>query len=363
MSVDLSTEYLGLRLRSPLVASASPLTAEPDAAAELEVAGAGAIVLPSLFAEEIESERIGLSAALEQGTHHYAEALDYFPDVPELIDAGERYLTNLAAVRARVSIPLIASLNAGAEGDWVRYARLLADAGADAIELNLYHLIADPHRSAAEVEEEDLAMIAAVRRAIDVPLAVKLSPSYTALAQFAEECAVAGADGLVLFNRFYQPDLDLETFQVVPSLKLSEPYESRQVLRWIGILRGNMGPRPSLAATSGVHSGRDALKLIAAGADVVMMTSALLLHGPSYLATVLSEVRDWLVEREYESVRQLSGSASASSAADPGAYERANYMRTLRSWSWPPGLEPWTPSGRAVTVQQPMSLQVADAAE
>jgi dihydroorotate dehydrogenase (fumarate) len=363
MSVELGVEYLGLELHSPLVASASPLTADPEFAAELEAAGAGAIVLPSLFAEEIEAERLGLAAALEQGTHHYAEALDYFPDVPDIIDAGERYLDSLARVRKQVGIPLVASLNAGREGDWVRYARLLADAGADAIELNVYHLLADPQRSSALVEQADLEMIAAVREAIEVPLAVKLSSSYTALSSFAARCTVAGADGLVLFNRFYQPDLDLETFDLLPSLELSNPYESRQVLRWMGILRAQLRPGISLAATSGVHSGQEALKLVAAGASVVMMTSALLRHGPSYLGIVLAQMVDWLDERDYESVRQLCGSASAASIGDPSAYERANYMRTLRSWSWPPGLEPWAPSGRAVTFQQPRSVQVVDSGD
>jgi dihydroorotate dehydrogenase (fumarate) len=360
MTVDTSTRYLGLELRSPLVASASPMTAKPEVAVVLEASGAGAIVLPSLFEEEIRAEELRLNAALEQGTEHFAEALDYFPAVPELIDAGERYLANLEQVRARVSVPLIASLNATSEGAWVRYARLLADAGADAIELNVYHLAADPNLSAADVEEGDLEMIAAVRAAVSVPLAVKLSPQYTALASFAERVLVAGADGLVLFNRFYQPDLDLDTFDVTPNHELSRPSDARQALRWIAILRAQLGPDVSLAATSGVWSGTDALKLIAVGADVAMTTSALLQHGPAHMATMATELRAWLTEHEYESVRQLRGSASASSVPDPSAYERANYMRNLRSWSWPAGLEPLTPSGRAVSVQQPMSTRVAE---
>lgn len=363
MTLDTSSRYLGLELRSPLVASASPLTARPDVAEVLEASGAGAIVLPSLFEEEIRAEELGLNAALEQGTEHFAEALDYFPAVPDLIDAGERYLTNLQQVRARVSAPLIASLNATNEGGWVRYARLLADAGADAIELNVYHLAADPHLKAQDVEAADLDMIAAVRAAVNVPLAVKLSPHYTAFASFAARVVAAGADGLVLFNRFYQPDLDLDTFDVMPSHELSRPADARQALRWIGILRAQLGPQVSLAATSGVWSGTDALKLIAVGADVAMTTSALLHHGPGHIATMAAELTAWLMEREYDSVRQLRGSASAGSVADPSAFERANYMRNLRSWSWPPGLEPSTPSGRAVTVQQPMSTTIADAVD
>lgn len=345
MTLDTSTRYLGLELRSPLVASASPLTAKPQAAALLEASGAGAIVMPSLFEEEIRAEEVGLNAALEQGTNQFAEALDYFPAMPELIDAGERYLANLANVRAQISVPLIASLNATSEGGWVRYARLFADAGADAIELNIYHLAADPHLSPADVEESDLEIIAAVRAAVDVPLAVKLSPHYTALASFAARVVDAGANGLVLFNRFYQPDLDLDTFDVIASHELSRPADARQSLRWIGILRAQLGSDVSLAATSGVWSGTDALKLIAVGADVAMTTSALLHHGPAYLGTMAAELQAWLVEHEYESVRQLRGSASAASVADPSAFERANYMRNLRSWSLPPDLEPRTPSG------------------
>jgi dihydroorotate dehydrogenase (fumarate) len=333
MTLDTTTRYLGLELHSPLVASASPLTAKPDAVAVLEASGAGAIVMPSLFEEEIRAEELGLNDALEQGTNQFAEALDYFPAVPELIDAGERYLTNLRKLRAQVSLPLIASLNATSEGGWIRYARLFADAGADAIELNIYHLAADPHLSPVDVEESDLEIIAAVRAAVDVPLAVKLSPHYTALASFAARVVDAGANGLVLFNRFYQPDLDLDTFDVVPSHDLSRPADARQALRWIGILRAQLGPYVSLAATSGVWSGADALKLIAVGANVAMTTSALLQHGPAHMATMTQELQAWLIEHEYESVRQLCGSASAASVEDPSAYERANYMRNLRSWS------------------------------
>ena len=345
MTLDISARYLGLELKSPIVASASPLTAKPEAAALLEASGAGAIVLPSLFEEEIRAEELGLNAALEQGTEHFAEALDYFPAMPELIDAGERYLANLEQVRARVTVPLIASLNATSEGGWVRYARLLADAGADAIELNIYHLAADPNLSSADIEDADLDMVSAVRAAVSVPLAVKLSPQYTALASFAERVLVAGADGLVLFNRFYQPDLDLDTFDVTPNHELSRPADARQALRWIAILRAQLGVDVSLAATSGVWSGTDALKLIAVGADVAMTTSALLHNGAAYLATIVGELQAWLIEHEYESVRQICGSASASSVPDPSAYERANYMRNLRSWSWPAGLEPLTAKG------------------
>lgn len=362
MSVDMRARYLGFDLRSPLVASASPLTADRDAAVRLEAAGVGAIVLPSLFEEEITAEEMGLNAALEQGTEHYAEALDYFPAVPALSGAGDRYLANLERVKSAVSVPVIASLNASAEGGWVRYARLMADAGADALELNIYHLAADATLSAADVEQADLEMIAAVRAAVDIPLAVKLSPSYTALASFCARAVAAGANGLVLFNRFYQPDLDLDSFDVVARLELSSNWEMRGPLRWIAILRAQLGPDVSLAATSGIHAAPDALKVIAVGADVAMMTSALLRHGPGYVGRVAKDVLAWLTEREYESIGQLHGSASAANVDNPSAYERANYMRVLRSWSWPPILEPGAPHGRAATAQQPLSARVAEEA-
>lgn len=362
MSVDMRATYLGFQLRSPLVASASPLTAERDAAVRLDAAGVGAIVLPSLFEEEIKAEELGLNAALEQGTEHYAEALDYFPAVPELATVGDRYLANIERIKSAVSVPVIASLNASHEGGWVRYARLMADAGADALELNIYHLAADPALSAVDIEQADLEMIAAVRAAVTIPLAVKLSPSYTALASFAGRVVEAGANGLVLFNRFYQPDLDLESFDVMARLELSSNWEMRGPLRWIGILRAQLGPDVSLAATSGIHAAPDALKVIAVGADVAMMTSALLRHGPEHMRRVATEMHSWLTQREYESVRQLRGSASAAAVDDAAAYERANYMRVLRSWSWPPTLEPGSPHGRAATAQQPLSARVAEEA-
>jgi dihydroorotate dehydrogenase (fumarate) len=362
MSVDMRARYLGFELRSPLVASASPLTADRDAAVRLDAAGVGAIVLPSLFEEEITAEEMGLNAALEQGTEHFAEALDYFPAVPSLASAGDRYLANLERIKSAVSVPVIASLNASAEGSWVRYARLMVDAGADALELNIYHLAADPTLSAADVEQVDLAMVAAVRAAVDVPLAVKLSAHYTALASFARRLVAAGADGLVLFNRFYQPDLDLDSFDVMARLELSSNWEMRGPLRWIGILSAQLGRDVSLAATSGIHAAPDALKVIAVGADVAMMTSALLRHGPEHVRRVATEMHGWLAEREYESLQQLHGSASAAAVADPAAYERANYMRVLRSWSWPPILEPGAPRGPAATAQQPMAARVAEEA-
>ena len=333
MTVDLRTRYLGLELRSPLVASPSPLTRDPATARQLVDAGAAALVLPSLFEEEILHEELELNRSLEQGTDAFAEALDYFPAVTSFAGAGDQYLARLERIKAEVDVPVIASLNASTAGGWVRYARLMQDAGADALELNLYHLAADPAKTAAEMDALDLDLIAAVRAAITIPLAVKLSPYYSALASFARQVVERGADGLVLFNRFYQPDLDLETLDVVASLELSRPAELRLPLRWTAILRPQLGPDVSLAATSGIHAGTDAIKALLVGADVAMTTSALLHHGPEHLRTMEQELVAWMTEHEYESVSQLRGSVSQDAVADPSAFERANYMRTLRSWS------------------------------
>jgi len=333
--IDLTTHYLGLDLRSPIVASASPLTRDPDTVARIEAAGAGAIVLPSLFEEEILHDELELSRALEAGSEHFAEALDYFPAVGDFADAGERYLTDLEDLKARVSVPVIGSLNATSTGGWVRYAKLIADAGADALELNLYRVAADPGRSAEDMEAADLDVIAAVRAEIAIPLAVKLSPYYSAMANFADRAVAAGADGLVLFNRFYQPDLDLDTLEVVPRVELSHPRELRLPLRWIAILRPQLGPDVALAATSGIAEGTDVVKALMVGADVAMMTSALLREGPAHIATVERQLRDWMDARDYESATQMRGSASHATSDDPSAFERANYMKTLQSWSSP----------------------------
>lgn len=338
MTVDLSTRYLGLDLRSPIVASAAPHNGEIPTAVALEQAGVGAIVLPSLFEEEILAEELGLDRSLEQGTEAFAEALDYFPAIDRLHGVGDRYLRALRHVKARVSVPVIASLNASTSGGWVPYAQRMEESGADALELNLYRVAADPRRTAAEIEAADLGLISAVRASVGIPVAVKLSPYYTGMANFAQAVVRNGADGLVLFNRFYQPDLDLDTLAVVPTLELSHPWEMRLPVRWIAILRPQLGPEVSLAATSGIADGLDVLKALLVGADVAMMTSALLRHGPDFVAAVESQLRAWMEEREYESVDQLRGSASAATTADPAAFERANYLRAIRSWSTPPQL-------------------------
>ena len=332
---DLRTRYLGLDLRSPIVASASPLNDQLERVQEIEDAGAAAIVMPSLFEEEILFEEIELNRSLEAGSGHFAEALDYFPAVGELANTADRYLARLEAIKAQCSVPVIASLNATSTGAWTRYARLMADAGADAVELNLYHVVADPSRHAADIEASDISIVESVRSALDIPLAVKLSPYYSAMANFAQQVVDAGADGLVLFNRFYQPDLDLDTLDVVARAELSQPWELRLPLRWIAILHSQLGGSASLAATSGIASGTDVAKALLVGADVAMMTSAVLRDGPAHIAAVEAELQTWMSEGEYESVTQLRGSASRTNVEDPSAYERANYMRTLRSWTAP----------------------------
>jgi dihydroorotate dehydrogenase (fumarate) len=311
------------------------LTGDPETARRLEEAGVGAIVLPSLFEEEVVNEEIGLNRSLETGAGQFAEALEYFPKVDAIPNVGERYLARLAEIKAQSTVPVIASLNASTSGGWVGYAKLMQDAGADALELNLYRVAADPTRSAAEMDAADLDLIAAVRAAITIPLAVKLSPYYSAFANFARGAVERGADGLVLFNRFYQPDLDLDSLEVVSKVELSSSADLRLPLRWIAILRPQLGPAVSLAASSGIHTGADVAKELLVGADVAMMTSSLLRQGPEHARTVEAELRAWMAECEYESVAQLRGSASQATAADPSAFERANYMKTLRSWSSP----------------------------
>jgi dihydroorotate dehydrogenase (fumarate) len=248
---------------------------------------------------------------------------------------GDRYLARLEAIKAQASVPVIASLNASSTGSWTSYARLIEDAGADALELNLYHVAADPLRTAADVEASDLEVVSSVRSSLSIPLAVKLSPHYSSMACFARQVVDAGADGLVLFNRFYQPDIDLELLDVVNRIELSRPWELRLPLRWIAILRPQLGPEVSLAATSGVHSGTDVVKALMVGADVAMLTSALLQHGAGHLRMVEDELVAWMAAHDYESVAQLRGSATQATSGDAAAFERANYVSALHSWATP----------------------------
>lgn len=331
MTVDTTTSYLGLTLRSPLVASSSPVTGDLDRLARVVTAGAGAVVLPSLFEEEIEHEEMALHGGLESGGGVFAEASEgYLPYPVGYKTSIERQLDHLRSAVEEVDVPVIGSLNGATTGGWVRYASRLVEAGAAAVELNLYRLAAEPDESGVEVEDAYLRLVSAVRAAVEVPLAVKIGPHFSSLPSMARRFTEAGADGLVLFNRFYQPDLDLDTLGVDANLVLSDPTEGRQVLRWTAILRD--GFPGSLGATTGVHQWGDATKFILAGADVVMMASALLRHGPDHLGTVLAGMVSWLGEHGYRSVDQARGSVSHANAADPSAYERVNYIRTLHSW-------------------------------
>lgn len=332
---DLSTTYLGLTLRSPLVASAGPLTGNPDMWRRLEDAGASAIVLPSLFEEEIEHEAFAADFAASHGADQFSEAVSFLPDL-DVRDVGpSRHLGLVEKAREELTIPVIASLNGTSPGGWVRYARHLADAGAQAIELNLYDVVVDPTVTSADVERRYVELVEEVRAEIAVPLAVKLGPWFTALGHLAVQLQGAGADGLVLFNRLYQPDIDLDHLSVVPRLTLSSSPETRLPLHWIANLRSAL--RCSLAASSGVHDGADALKLLLAGADVVMTTSSLLRHGPEHLAAMERFMVEWMTEREYVSVDELRGSVSRENVPDPQVYERANYYQVLHSWV--PGLD------------------------
>ena len=331
MTADLTTRYLGLELANPLVASSSPMTGDIDTLLELEAAGVAAVVLPSLFEEQIEQEAVDLQFLAEQGADSFAEALaGYLPPL-EQRSTPQRHLEHLAAAVAGLEIPVLASLNGTTRGGWVRYAQKLEEAGAAALELNIFLIPTDRYADGRDVERRYLNLVEAVRRAVQIPLAVKIGPYFSSLANMAHRLVEAGADGLVLFNRFYQPDFDLEELTVVPNLELSRPSELRLPLRWVAILRE--GLRADLAVTSGVHEAPDVVKSLLAGADVVMMASALLRSGPQHLSAVISEVAAWLEEKEYVSVDQLRGSVSMSAAANPDGFIRANYMKMLASYS------------------------------
>jgi len=331
MNPDLSTRYLGLELSGPLVASASPLTGTFEGLGKLQQAGASAAVMPSLFEEQIVHDELALHQLQELGAHSFPEAMDYAPDLGQYNIGPESYLATLQRARKELDIPVIASLNGSSKGGWVRYAQLMADAGASALELNVYFVSTDVDESGQQVERRYLELVESVRKAVSLPLAVKVGPGFSSPAHMCRQLVEAGADGLVLFNRYLRPDVDLEKLEMVPRLVLSDSYEVRIPLQWIGILRGRM--KASLAASSGVHTPYDALKLLLVGADAVMVTSALLQHGVEHMEKLLEGVRSWMVEREYASVEQLKGSLSQENCPDPTAYERANYMRTLISYS------------------------------
>ncbi len=331
MNPDLSTRYLGFDLASPLVASASPITGELDTLRRLQDCGVGAVVLPSLFEEQIEHEESELLRLRDVGSQSFGEALDYFPALAVYNSGPDAYLEKIAAARKALSIPVVASLNGASTGGWVHYAKRMEDAGASALELNVYWVPVDPRESGAQVEQRYVDLVAAVRAAVRIPLAVKTAPVFSSPAHMALRLEKAGANGLVLFNRLLRPDLDLEKLELVPKLELSEPPESRLPLLWIGVLREHT--RLSLAASSGVHSASDALKLLLVGADVVMATSSVLRHGPGQMRALIDGIQAWMKEKEYVSVAQMRGSMSRANCPDPSAYERANYMRTLVNYA------------------------------
>lgn len=325
--MDLKTKYLGLELKNPIVPSASPLSRNLDSMKRLEDAGASAIVMYSLFEEEIAHESEELDHYLHYGTESFAEALTYFPKAEEYNLEPDSYIDLIRKAKASLGIPVIPSLNGITPGGWIKYARRFEDAGADAMELNIYYIPTDPRLSAQDVEQRYIDVLTAVRDSVSIPLAVKLSPYFSSMSNFADRVVGAGANGLVLFNRFYQPDIDVNELEVVPNVTMSDSSAIRLPMRWIAILYGKV--KASLAATSGVHTAEDVLKLVMAGADVTMMCSALLEHGPQRIEKVLGNLSKWMEEHEYESIEQMKGSMSQKSVADPAAFERANYVKAL----------------------------------
>ena len=328
---DLHVDYLGLRLRSPLVASAGPYTGDLDKMSELEQAGASAIVLPSLFEEQIEHETSEIDRLFSLHQDSFGEASSFFPELDGDNTATDAYLALVESAKYRVDVPVVASLNGTNVGGWLRYAKLLEDAGADAIELNLYTVAADPTVAGDAIEASQLELVALVAEEVELPVAVKISPYYSSLAAFLLALQDAGAAGVVMFNRFYSPDLDMETLDVKPRISLSSQAELRLPLRWIGIAREFLSI--SIAGSTGVHTGRDAAKLILAGADIAMTTSALLFHGTSHISTMEAELREWMADHDYQSVSQMRGAVSRDSAADPAAFERANYIGNITSYT------------------------------
>jgi len=332
MSVDLTTSYLGFKLRNPLgVSACPPLTGHVDTLRRLEDAGASIAVLPSLFEEQVEHEERELDRLYEYQADSFAEALTHFPALADFKTGPREYLRHVEAAKQAVSIPIVGSLNGHSRGGWVRYARMIEQAGADALELNIYFVPTDPEMTAAEVEQRYIDLVAEVRHSVACPLAVKLGTNFTSLPHFARQLIAAGADGLVLFNRYVEADIDLERLHFKPDLVLSNRHEARVAMRWIAILRDQL--QASLAATGGVHRWQGAIKLLLAGADVLMMASILLVKGPECLRFLLDDLIAWLEEHEYQSIAQLKGSMSRGNCPDPSALERANYMKALTRYT------------------------------
>jgi dihydroorotate dehydrogenase (fumarate) len=336
--VDLTTTYLGLTLKNPLIASASPLSHKLDTVRQLEDAGVSAVVMYSLFEEQIIADSLRLHRDVTQGTETFAEAMTYLPDLYAYSDlrqykiGPEEYVENLHSYKQAVGIPVIGSLNGFTNGGWIEYARKIQDAGADALELNIYNLPTDPDITSSDLEDQYIDLVRAIRASIRIPIAVKLSPFFTALPNFAKRLAEAGVNGLVLFNRFYQPDFDLDELEVVPRLVLSSSQELRLPLRWIAILYGRIPV--DFALTSGIHTPEDIIKATMAGASGCMMASTLLKYGIGHMAELLAGVHTWMEEKEYESITQMKGSMSQKAVAEPAAFERANYIKVLSSFDF-----------------------------
>jgi dihydroorotate dehydrogenase (fumarate) len=327
--MNLATTYMGFDLPHPLVPGAGPFADSLDTVRRLEDAGAPMLVMYSLFEEQVAREEVNVTRSIETPKDSYAEALSYFPEPDDFVLGPEDYLEQLRKVKAAVAVPVIGSLNGTTEGGWLRYARLIEQAGADGLELNLYELALDLEETGQEVERRGLEVVRAVKGSVGIPVAVKLSPFYSSIANFARRLDEVGVDALVLFNRFYQPDIDVEAQELL-RVNLSSPAELLLRVRWLGALSGRI--RASLAATGGVHSATDAVKAVMAGAHATQMVSALLQHGPAYLMHVRDDLARWLEEHEFESLRQMQGSMNLLRCRDPGAYQRANYIRLLQSW-------------------------------
>lgn len=330
--IDLSTNYLGLRLKNPIVVSASPLSEKLENFPRMRDAGAGAIVMYSLFEEQIEAESENIDSALEYGANSYAEATSYLPDMPKYHVGPDRYLDLLQKAKKSVDIPVIASLNGRSRGGWSRYAQYMEEAGADALELNIFNIPTDPAFSAQQLEDGYVELVRAIRKQVRIPIAVKVGPYFTSLANFARRISEAGADGIVIFNRFYQPDFDLEELEVTPNLVLSSPHELRLRLHWAAILYHQV--ETYVGITGGVHDATDVLKCMMAGANVAMMTSALLKYGIEHIGVVLAGMEAWMEEHEYTSIKQMRGSMSLVNVEDPTAFLRGNYLKMLGSYSF-----------------------------
>ncbi len=327
--MDTTSTYMGLDLANPIMCGACPMTSDFDAVRRLEDAGCAGIVLPSLFEEEILAE-LRNQQEIEAIGESFAEATSYLPDPDDYHVGPDRYLEMVRNTKEALSIPVIGSLNGFTPGGWIDYAKRIEEAGADAVELNVYFLASSPNETAAQMEERSMDVIRAVKSAVSIPLAVKLSPFFSSLVNFSASAAAAGASGLVLFNRFYQPDIDIEALEVVPNIRLSTSEELRLRLRWLAMLSGRVNV--SLAATGGVHNAVDLLKAVMAGAHAVQMVSALLIHGPEHISRTLEAMTFWMEQHEYKSLRQMQGSMSYVNTPNPGALARANYMKVLSSW-------------------------------